>query len=203
MAITAHTDEKDLLLRLQGGDHAAFEKLYHRYSRPLLAKLDRKVSEEYHADDILQDLFIKIWERRGQIDPEQPFGGYLYRIAQRMVTDHYRKQARNTVFYKQVRQDSSETANYTDEELDGRETKKILEQAISLLPAQQQRAFSLCKIEGKSYKEAAALMSISPETVHAHLVKATQSVKAYLHSVQQHIPGALAVALILSEQILY
>lgn len=46
-------------------------------------------------------------------------------------------------------------------------------------------------------------MSISPETVHVHLVKATQSVKAYLHSVRQHIPGTLAVALILSEQILY
>lgn len=198
-----HTDEKDLLLRLQDGDHAAFEKLYHRYSRQLLAKLDHKLTDEYQADDILQDLFIKIWERREQIDTEQPFGGYLYRIAQRMVTDHYRKLARNTILYKQVKQDTPEAAHYTDQELEGRETQKLIEQAINLLPTQQQRAFHLCKIEGKSYKEAAEIMSISPETVHAHLVKATQSVKSYFRSVQQHIPGTLAVALILSEKILY
>lgn len=194
-----HHDEKELLLRLQGGDHAAFEKLYHRYSRNLLAKLDRKMADEDQADDILQELFIKIWERRTQIDPEQPFGGYLYRIAQRMLTDHYRKLARTTVLYKQVRKDNPETANYTDEEIDGRETKTLIQQAINRLPPQQQRAFNLCKIEGKSYKEAAEIMCISPETVHAHLVKATQSVKAYFNSAQRHIPGTLAVALILSE----
>lgn len=189
-------DEKDLLLRLRGGDHRAFEILYHRHSRLLLAKLDRKFVYPEDADDLLQELFVKIWERRQQIDPNQPFSGYLYRIAQRMVTDHYRKAALTNAVWSEVKRGASELVDFTDQQVEGRETQKLIEQAISNLPPQQQKAFNLCKIEGRSYKEAAEIMSVSPETVHAHLVKANQSVKAYFQNAQQHIPGTLAVALL-------
>lgn len=101
MAVSPHIHERDLLLRLQNGDHTAFEILYRHHSRQLLAKLDRKLRSPDEADDLLQELFIKIWERRRQIDPEQDFAGYLYRIGQRMVTDHYRKLARTTQITQQ------------------------------------------------------------------------------------------------------
>ncbi|MBL1407506.1 RNA polymerase sigma factor [Sphingobacterium faecale] len=192
----APVDEKDLLLRLRGGDHRAFEILYHQHSRLLLAKLDRKFVYTEDADDLLQELFVKIWERRQQIDPDQPFAGYLYRIAQRMVTDHYRKVALTNIVWSEVKRGASEFVEFTDQQVEGRETQKLIEQAINILPPQQQKAFNLCKIEGRSYKEAAEIMSISPETVHAHLVKANQSVKAYFQNAQQHIPGTLAVALL-------
>jgi RNA polymerase sigma-70 factor (family 1) len=196
MVLTNHIDEKDLLLRLQNGDHTAFEILYQRHSRQLLAKLDRKLATPDEADDLIQELFIKIWERRHQIDPEQDFAGYLYRIGQRMVTDHYRKLARTAILHERVQLESTESINTLEDQLAEKETRELIQQAIEQLPKQQQRAFNLCKIEGKSYKEAAEIMDISPETVHVHLVKATQTVKSYFQKAQYQIPGVVAVMLL-------
>ena len=191
-----HVEEKDLLLRLQNGDHVAFELLYTRHSAKLLVKLERKLTSSAEADDLLQELFIKIWERRNQIDPLQDFAGYLYRIGQRMVTDHYRKLARTNVMQSDVKMISSEYSDNLEQHLAEKEANHLVEQAIATLTAQQQRVFSLCKIQGKSYKEAAEIMHISPETVHVHLVKATQNVKAYFQKVQYQIPGVVAVMLL-------
>ena len=200
MSISKDISEKELLDRLKEGDHEAFEMLYHSHSPQLLLKLERKLPDTVDADEIIQELFIKIWDRRQQIDPERPFGGYLYRIAQRMLVDHYRKVARNTLLYKEIYDENSNGRNLTAEALDMKETQRLMEGAMQRLSPQQQRVFDLCKIQGKSYKQAAEIMGISAETVHVHLRKATQSVKAYLLAHQQHISGALAVALILSER---
>ena len=85
MSISKDISEKELLDRLKEGSHEAFEMLYHRHSPQLLLKLERKLPDAVDADEIIQELFIKIWDRRQQIDPEKSFGGYLYRIAQRML----------------------------------------------------------------------------------------------------------------------
>ena len=189
-------DEKDLLVRLQNGDHVAFEMLYARYSKKLLAKLDRKMPSAEEADDLLQELFIKVWERRYQIDPDQDFAGYLYRIGQRMIIEHYRKLARTTLLHGQIQLETADTTDNLQEHLAQKEAQQMVNEAIKTLTKQQQRVFSLCKIEGKSYKQAAEIMQISPETVHVHLVKATQNVKAYFQRAQYQIPGVLAVMLL-------
>ncbi|MBX2948028.1 MAG: sigma-70 family RNA polymerase sigma factor [Crocinitomicaceae bacterium] len=194
---TNHKDEKNLLLRLRSGDHTAFEKLYHLYSCQLLAKLDKKVNYSSDSEDILQDLFIKIWERRRQIDPDKPFAGYLYRIGERMVVDHYRKIARTNSMYSEVQHDQTEVISPTEDMIAASETQRLLQQAVAQLPPQQQRAFSLCKLEGKSHKEAAEIMEINQETVHAHLTKAVKSVRSYFRGNSHQLPGLLALTLIL------
>lgn len=192
-----HIDEKDLLLRLQCGDHKAFEILYHQHSRELQSQLVGKFIHREDMDDLVQGLFVKVWERRHQIDPTKPFGGYLYRIAQRMVADFYRKNGTTNTAWNEVRLNSSDVSLYTDQAIEARETQQLIEQAIERLPPQQKRAFNLCKIEGLSHKEAAQIMEVSPKTLNAHLVKANQSVKSYFQNAQAHIPGTLAVALVL------
>jgi RNA polymerase sigma-70 factor (ECF subfamily) len=197
-----HNDEKSLLLLLREGNHTAFEILYNRHSPQLLLKLDGKLPEAAQVDDIVQELFVKLWERREQIDPEKPFAGYLYRIAQRMLIDHYRRIARNTLLYKEVIHGAGEITNFTEEAFAAKETQQLLDDALKGLTPRQQEVFQLCKIQGRSYKEAAEILEISPETVHVHLVKATQAVKSHLFTHQKYISGALAVALILSERLL-
>lgn len=197
MATTDHNDEKDLLLRLQGGDHRAFETLYHRYSRQLIAKLDRKLAHASESEDILQELFIKVWERREQLDPDGPFAGYLYRIGERMVTDHFRRVARTSALHGEVRRDSTEITTPTDDRVATGETQRLIQQAVDRLPPQQRRTFSLCKLEGKTHKEAAAIMQVSPETVHAHLTKAVKAVKAHFQDGTDVLPGMLALAIVL------
>ncbi len=169
-----------LLKRMRDGDHTAFERLYMAHAKLLYWKLLKLLKHPEDADELLQDLFVKVWERREQIDPNQPFNRYLYRIAQRMVVDYYRRMARVRIAHLNIGQTSTELDWATDEAILSKETSQILNTAISLLPPQRREAFILCKMDGKSYKEAAEIMQISPNTVHNHLVKAVGSIKAHL-----------------------
>ncbi len=191
-----HIDDQALLLKLQAGDSRAFEQLYGRYSRSLLWKLEKMLKDTDEADELLQDLFVRVWERREQVDPSQPFAGYLYRIAQHMVADHFRKIARTASLHRQVQTEQSEVSFATEEYLNNKETQKLLDEALAGLSEQRRQAFTLCKMEGKTHKEAAILMGISPHTVHNHLTKATQAVKAYLDGKQNPIGLLLLVAAI-------
>lgn len=84
MATTNHLDEMDLLRKLQGENHRAFETLYHRYAKPLYWKINGMFKESEELDELVQVLFVKVWEKREQITIEQSFEAYLYKIAQRM-----------------------------------------------------------------------------------------------------------------------
>lgn len=180
MPTATHTDEKDLLRRLQGGDHSAFDKLYQTHSKALYWKLRRMVKDGDEADELLQDLFVKVWENRQKILVQQSFEAYLYRIAQRMAVDYFRKLARQNRVQDEAFHYTDATAEDTEELLIAKETRQLLDDAIAQLPEQRQRAFILCKIEGKSHQEAAEIMGISPNTVHNHLVKAMSTVRTYL-----------------------
>lgn len=180
MVLTTHTEEIELIQQLKDNSRRAFNQLYNKYSKPILWRLRHMVKDPEEADELLQDLFVKVWERRHQIDINQPFQSYLYQITQHIAIDYFRKIARQSKLYEQVQMNTTEIIDNTQELLNARETQRILDQAISRLPEQRRLAFTLCKIEGKSHKEAAVIMNISPNTVHNHLVKAVDSVKDYL-----------------------
>lgn len=180
MAISIHTNEQELLAQLRQGDVRAFDLLYANHSKPLLWKLRKMVKNPDEADELLQDLFVKVWAKREQINIQQSFQGYLYRVAQRMAIDYFRALERRSRLESEVQLQTSELVDDTESKLQAKETQKLLNAAIALLPEQRRRAFTLCKLEGKSHAEAAELMQISPNTVHNHLVKAVSFVKDYM-----------------------
>ncbi|WP_099766805.1 RNA polymerase sigma factor [Chryseobacterium sp. 52] len=173
-------DEKLVLRALQLGDHGAFEKLYQDYGKKLYWKLLQMVRDPNEAEEILQELFIRIWNRREQIDLENSFQAYLYSIAKSMVADHYRRLARVYKAEKELQYTHSEFSLVTEENLASKETEQLLQHAISRLSDQRRIAFVLCKIEGKSHKEAGEIMGISANTVHNHLVKACKAIRETL-----------------------
>ncbi len=195
MKIAAHYDEKALLEGLRGGDASAFEQLYRKFSKQIYWKLLKMVKESDQADDILQDLFIKVWERREQIDTSHSFGAFLHRIAQRMVVDHYRKVSIITKSHLFIQENSTELISPTEDHLDNKETEELLNKAINSLSPQRKQAFRLCRIDGKSHKEAAELMNISTNTIKNHLVSATKQIKSYLDESHASYEGlALLIA---------
>lgn len=80
-------DEKDLLVQLKQDSEAAFEELYKLYSTRLFGNLLKLVKSENDAQEILQDVFIKIWDNRQQIDADKSFRSYLFKIAENKVYD--------------------------------------------------------------------------------------------------------------------
>lgn len=190
----------EVLHRLRAGDHSAFEELYHLYSKPLYWKLKQMVKNAEEADELLQNLFVKVWDKRDQIQIQQSFEAYLYRIAQHMAVDYFRKLERQSRLQERILKISPTTDEDAEAQLMAKETQQLLDEAIAKLPEQRRRAFVLCKIEGKTYLEAAELMQISPNTVHNHLVKAVQAVKQHLDQSGRDI-GILALLLALAQSL--
>ncbi|TLX24935.1 sigma-70 family RNA polymerase sigma factor [Chryseobacterium indologenes] len=164
------TDEKELLLMLRDGDRSAFSELYNRYKVGITIKLFQLVKADALVEDILQELFFRVWDKRKTIDPEKSIAAYLLRIATNLSYDHFRDLARKEHFItsKEI-PISSDTADLYKKELD-----EALYRLIDELPQQRKKVFLLCKFENKSYEEVAGMLGISTHAVKDHIVKANR-----------------------------
>jgi len=191
-------DEKELLTALKGGDVAAFEVLYKHYSKLIFRKLDKMIKHIPLAEELTQDVFVKIWDKRLLIDIDKPFNYYIFTIANHAVSDFYRKAARDQRLQDEILSASAQLYNPTEELLFYKESEIVLNRAIEDLPPQQRLVFKLCKIEGKSYEEVADQLNISTSTVSNHIVKATKTIKkAFFGSIHGFL--ALAICLFLDK----
>ncbi|WP_316791115.1 RNA polymerase sigma factor [Pedobacter frigoris] len=188
-AYHANTD-RELTVQLKQGDRIAFEQLYLIYSPRIYKKILQLVKNVALAEELLQDVFVKIWEKRELIDTEKSFKSFLYRIAQNLVTDLFRRAALDRKMMQTFIAESTELYSPFDEAEESY-SKAILEKAMSTLPPQRKRVYTLIKIEGKSYEEVSALLGISVSTVNDHVVKATKTLKGYFN-----INDATTIALV-------
>lgn len=182
MQATPISEEKELLYRLKQGDEPAFEKLYQAYSSRLFGNLYKMVKSEEVAQEILQDVFLKIWRYRATIDPEKSFRSFLFRIAENNVYDFFRKAARDKKLEAQLLAVATEHYEHIEELLLKKENSALLNKAITSLPPQRQQIFRLIKLEEKSYEEVSQMLGISVSTISDHIVKAGKSVREYLFS---------------------
>lgn len=176
----SHPHEKSLVHLLKQGDYDAFSTLYRLYSLRLLGRIIRLVKSEAVAEEILQDLFLRVWEKREGIDPELNFKSFLFRIAQNMVYDHFRKISRTERFRAAFIRTYAEAYQHVEEDVLFKQTQEQLMQTIQRLPPQCQKVFILFKLEGRSYQEICQMLKISKSTVNNHLTKANRLLKEQL-----------------------
>lgn len=188
-------NEKELLIQLKKGDDEAFKEIYSMYSHRLYVNLLRLVKSEELAMDLLQDLYLKLWSNRINIDTEKNIGAYLFSIAKNLAIDFFRRAARESTLQNHLIAVGTELYNHVDDVFFHKETAAMLSKAIANLPPQQQKIFNHCKIEGKSYNEVAEIMDISPATVGNQLVKAVKSVKLAMLSSQDVFVILVSLAL--------
>ncbi|SIO55045.1 RNA polymerase sigma-70 factor, ECF subfamily [Chitinophaga niabensis] len=188
-------NERELLLQLRAGDTGSFAQLYGLYSPRMLGFLLKLTKREEAAREILQEVFIRLWEKRNTLDPDKSFRSYLFRIAENCVVDFFRKAAQDKKLGKQLMDLASERYLHVEENIYEREKSAILNQAINLLPPQRKRVFELCKVEGKSYKEVSLMMGISVSTISDHLLKATRAIRQHI-LLSDHIATLLSFCII-------
>lgn len=177
-------NEKELLMLLKQGDDNAFEEIYHLHSSKLYNNLLKLVKSEELAMDLLQDLYIKLWNNRATIDVDKSIGAYLFSIAKNLAIDFFRRAARESNLQNHLITVGTELYNHVDDAFFHKETSEILNKAIEALPPQQQKIFNLCKMEGRSYDEVASILGISPATVGNQLVRALKSVRTAMTNSQ-------------------
>ncbi len=176
------TEEKRYLLQMQAGDETAFKMLYNKHSKTIYYKILMLVKVEDTADELTQQLFVKIWQKRQLLDPSQGFLLYSLKMAGNLVFDFYRKIARDQQLLQEIMERSLEVYSPIEEGIYFKESRQLILQAVDQLPPQQKKVFTLCRLEGKSYEEVSEILGISVATVSNHLQQASRKVKNRMES---------------------
>ena len=180
-------NEEELIIRFKKGDVDAFTQLYHRYNEQIYCNVLRMVKDENTAEEIVQDLFVKVWQKRFLLQTDTYFAAFLYRVGKNMVYDFFRKVQRDRILYANFQVRASECYSHIEEELNLHESERHLHKVMDTLTPQQQKVYQLCKLDGITYKKAADLMGISIYTVKEYLSKANQRVCSYMIEHQEMI----------------
>lgn len=181
-----------MLFRLRRGDEQAFAWIYRAYKKPISYKLFRLLKSEILVEEMMQDIFLKLWEHRESIDTEKSFRSYLYRISENMVIDLFRRAKKEKSILDEIIAGNTELYTHIEESIFRKENASLVDQLIAQLPAQRKKIFIACKLEGKSYKEVADEYGITASTVNDHLQKAMH----YLRSKLVITPDALLIFII-------
>lgn len=171
--------EQTVLLKLQQGDSDAFLALYNHYHSALYHYILRFVKSPAIAEDVLQDVFLKIWEIKNRINPELSFKAYLYRICRNSVFKLLKKMAVDENLRVEVMQQLTQSVADADLKLLWQQYESILQTAINNLSPQRQKVFRLCREEGKTYEQVANELGISRNTVKEHMVLAMKLIKEH------------------------
>lgn len=175
-------NEQALLQQLALGDREAFTTIYQQYHAGIYNYLLKFTRNPALTEDLVHDVFLKIWEVRAQLDIRKSFDSYLYRLARNTALNQLNRLA----LYDTIRDELLHrlSLDASDQPLmNALETKQyeaLLQKAIDSLPPQRREAFILCRQQGKSYEEAAAVMNISRNTFKQHLSLAVKSIRDYL-----------------------
>jgi RNA polymerase sigma-70 factor (ECF subfamily) len=185
-------EEQTWVEQLRSGNPAAFEKLYNRYKRQVSSQILKLVRSVPIAEDLVHDLFVRVWNQRERLDATKSFSAYLYRMSENMTMDFFRKVARDKTFRDYFMAHTDSSYSHVEEVLADKEKKELLHEAVAILPPQCRLVFTLCKLEGKSSEEVSRELNVSLHTVSNHLAKARKMMHDFL-LLRIQDPATLAV----------
>jgi RNA polymerase sigma factor (sigma-70 family) len=195
LSIVVLHNETLLVEAMQAGNEVAFTTLYWHYSPQLYVNIFNITRDAVVTEEIVQELFTRIWQKRESKGLGENFAGYIYRIGQHLVHDYFRKVQRDHVLQERLRAIASEHYEHVEEMLQQQQSSGILQKAINQLSPQQKKVYELVKIDGYTYKNAAEIMGISALTVKEYLVAANKSIRNYIIG---HAGNAISLLLLLS-----
>lgn len=166
-----------VLRRLNKGDKEAFDEVYHACKESIYGKLLKLVKSEDIAREMLQKVFVRLWNKREGIDPNQPVIAWLHRVAANMVVDYFRKAARDRKLEAHLTTVAEKGYSHVEEDLYYKELQSVMNKAIENLSPRRRQVFELIKIEKRSYQQVSKMLGISESTINDHIVKANQSIR--------------------------
>ncbi|MHA3790006.1 RNA polymerase sigma-70 factor [Flavobacterium hauense] len=172
--------DSDLLVLLRQDSVTAFEALYVRYKNRLQSFCLFMLKSPTVAQDVVQEVFIKVWSARRTLNTDQSFSNYIYTLAKNQSLNELRSAKRKeTMENILIRQEEASENENAETKLIVKEYQALLEAAINELSEQKRRIYVMSRNEGKSHKEIAEIMQISPHTVQSHISDSLRVISDY------------------------
>ena len=172
-------DEKDLFEKIKKGDEKSFEFLFHKYYRHLCYFASKIINDDVAAEEIVQDFFVKLWEKREQLFIETSIKNYFFRSVKNLCLNfiqHYKTKLRYAqIVISEVENHFSDDNNYPEIDLSVK-----IEESINSLPEKRREIFRLSRQEGLKYHEIAQKLNISIKTVETQMSLAIKSLREKL-----------------------
>lgn len=175
-------NERELLILASKGDEIAFTQLFYAYHNKLGAYVLQLTRSHETAEEIVQDVFIKIWTNREALAKVEHFGSYIYVLSRNHAFNCLRQMAREQMRKCKAEDNIKEWYENENPLKTEEDYYPILDEAVEKLPAQQQTAYILSRRKRLKYEEIAQRMQISRETVKKYLQLANRFIISYVRS---------------------
>ncbi|GEP97509.1 RNA polymerase sigma factor [Chitinophaga cymbidii] len=173
--------EKELLRQIAKGSQDAYLVIFERYWDTVFSTSLLLTKSPELAEDIAQDVFAMIWEKREQLTTIEKLEPFLFITARNMIYSRLRKLSSQEAYRQYIMAYFSEAgAMGVDEQTELRELERAIQGAILRLPSQQQKAFRLSRFEGMRHEEIAATMGVSRITIKSYIVQALATLRKAL-----------------------
>lgn len=182
----SHT-EKELLIGVAAGNEEAFSRLVNLYRNKVFSHALTFVKSYEEAEEITQDIFVKVWVNRHRLPEVKDFKNYLFILGRNHLVSAIRKKVMDTTT-NDDEEDIPGTLLLPDHQVEYKETYRHLINGLEQLPPQQKAVFTLSRMENLSHGEIAERLGISKRTVKFHLVQALNFLREYLR-----YPGLLTL----------
>ena len=166
----------ELIELLQKGDEQSFTKLFEVLYQPMVAYLLQYVNKVADAEDIAQNTFIKLWEKKDDLNLTVSLKSYLYSIAYNMFIDNYRKEKKTQTYLDSLKQEALQSIIEEPEE-NFQKKMRLIEQTVNNLPKRCRIIFNMHKKQGCSHKEIAKELNISTKTVESQISIALKRIR--------------------------
>lgn len=188
--------EMDEVATLALGNVQTFDFLYKKYRFMVYANILKVVKSPEHAEDVLQDVFVSLWENRNKFTYGQTIGGWLFVVSYNKALNFLQQRVKLSIDYIEsyqsyehiIPEDGLDESAYLTQIM-------MVEEAVEALPNRKREVFRLCRFEGKSKEEVASIMGISPSSVGDYLKQSNKAIKDYIVA---HYPYGTAGTLVLS-----
>jgi RNA polymerase sigma-70 factor (ECF subfamily) len=154
---------------LRQGDANAFEKLFFNFADRIYYFALRYMRNQHDAEEIVQEVFVKLWENRENLNLELSFSGYLFTIARNTIFNQNRKKVNEQAYHDYVRNYLETYSCKTEDDLIYADIKSLIDKVVEELPPQRKLIYKLSRESGLSYREIAQQLNLSERTVEAHI----------------------------------
>jgi len=169
-----------LVKGLVNGDKKALDEIYLFYYPRLYSFAKGFLKVEDDINDILQDVFIKLWENRKKIKNTETFNGWIFTITKNGIISYFREKIKLNKFELRVKEMATSEAYLLDDKTEYKDIKEKVDQLINQLPDKRKQVFKLSREQGLSHKEIANQLGISIKTVEDHITHASKFLRAHL-----------------------